>query len=214
MPLIIYGASSALGTFAVKLAKSAGVHPIIAVCGSSKAYVSGLLDPMRGDAVVDYRQSPEAMIQEVRTKLGPLTARHALDAISADGSWLPLTQLVSPKGGQVSVVSGSNAYDEAVIPAGVQLIYTFVGTAHSGDYLPSMPKQPIENKEAIRSDVEFAYLMMRYIGRMLNHGRFEGHPYEVIPGGLNGVQTGLQRLSKGQAKGLKFVYRISETDAK
>ena len=33
IPLIIYGASSALGAFAVKLAKATNVHPIIAIYG-------------------------------------------------------------------------------------------------------------------------------------------------------------------------------------
>lgn len=42
-------------------------------------------------------------------------------------------------------------------------------------------------------------------------GRLTGHPYEVIPGGLNGILLGLQKLRDGKASGVKYVYRIEET---
>jgi NADPH:quinone reductase len=211
LPLIIYGASSSLGTFAVKLAKASNIHPIIAICGGSKDYVSGLLDPAQGDCVVDYRQGPALMKDAVKKALGGLVALHALDAITSQQSWVPLTQLVDPQHGQISVVSGANAYNEPEIPEGVEIKYTFVGTAHIGEYKPGMPKQP-SDKESVRGDVEFAYVMLRYVARMLASGTFSGHPVEVIPGGLGGVGKGLQRLKAGDARGVKFVYRISETE--
>lgn len=146
----------------------------------------------------------------VKEALGPLEAYHALDAISANGTWVPLAQMVSPNGGQVSVVSGANAYNEAEIPAGVTIKYVYVGTAHYGAYVPTMPKQPAD-KEVVESAVEFAYVFVRYISRLLANGTFEGHPYTVVPGGLGGVEKGLQMLKKGEARGKKFVYRIAET---
>ncbi|MCJ1385004.1 hypothetical protein MMC17_008122 [Xylographa soralifera] len=212
IPLIIYGASSALGSFAVKLAKSANIHPIIAICGSSQRYVSGLLEPSNGDTVVDYRQGIEGMMRAVKEALGPLKAKHALDAISTKGSWIPLANMVDPLGSQVSVVSGANRYDDEEIPKGVSIKYTYVGTAHSGAYKAGMPKQP-EDSETVQSDVEFAYVLFRYVSRMLARGTFEGHPTETIPGGLEGVGLGLQRLKNNETKGVKFVYRISETAA-
>ena len=210
IPLIIYGASSALGCFAVKLARAANIHPIIAICGGSRGYVTGLMDPSVGDAVVDYRDGVEEMVLAVKTALGPLKARHAVDAISAKGTWIPLTQMVDPDGGQVSVVSGANRYDEMDIPVGVVVKYTYVGTVHSGAYKEGMPKQPADTAD-VKNDVEFAYLLLRYVGRLLARGDFEGHPAEVIPGGLHGVQKGLQRLKNNDAQGVKFVYRTKET---
>lgn len=210
MPLIIYGASSALGSFAVKLAKAANIHPIIAICGGSHRYVSGLIEPSEGDAIIDYRQGIEPMMTAVRRSLGSLTAEHALDAISAKETWIPLAKMVDPNEGQVSVVSGANKYDDAEIPHGVSIRYTYVGTAHSGAYKAGMPKQP-DDAESVKSDIEFAYVLLRYVSRMLARGDFEGHPTEVIPNGLDGVQVGLQRLKNGEAKGVKYVYRISET---
>ena len=210
VPLIIYGASSAVGCFAIKLANLANIHPIIAICGGSKGYVSTLLDPAKGDTLVDYRQGIDSMKTAVKVALGKLEAKHALDVISANGSWIPLSQMLSPSGSQMSVTSGANTYNDAEIPAGVIIRYTYVGTAHYGAYKTGMPKQPVD-EESVKSDIEFAYLFVRYLSRLLAEGKFEGHPFEVIPGGLEGVETGLQRLKNGEAKGVKYIYRVSET---
>jgi NADPH2:quinone reductase len=47
-PFIVYGASSSLGCFAIKLAKASNIHPIIAIAGGSHEYVSKLIDPTKG----------------------------------------------------------------------------------------------------------------------------------------------------------------------
>lgn len=210
IPLIIYGASSSLGCFAIKLAKASNIHPIIAICGSSTHYVSTLLNSSRGDAIVDYRPGPDKMKEEVKKELSGREARHAVDCISANGTWIPLSQLLSP-GGQVSVVSGANKYDDDEIPASVEIKYTYVGLAHSGAYLSNMPKQPVD-KDSVSGAPDFAYVLFRWISMALGRGIFEGHPYKVIPGGLGGVETGLRDLKAGKNKGDKFVYRVAETE--
>lgn len=88
IPLIIYGASSALGLFTVKLARLANIHPIIAIGGASHIHLLPLLDKARGDAFIDYCDGVESMMQQVRDALGPLKARHALDAISKGDTWV------------------------------------------------------------------------------------------------------------------------------
>lgn len=219
-PLVIYGASSALGCFAVKLASLSHIHPIIAICGSSKDYVRTLLDNSKGDKIVDYRQGVEGWKEEVqRLLVGQRPPMNALDAISANGTWIPLAQLLTdlsknsvdpsthPK---LSVVSGAAQYTDESIPENIDIRYTYVGTVHYGAYKPSMPKQP-SDKDEVKADIEFAWVLMRYVGRMLALGKFTGHPCEVIPGGLGGVEHGLNQLKAGQAKGKKLVYRIGET---
>lgn len=151
------------------------------------------------------------MIREVREALGKLQVQHALDAISSNGTWIPLAQLIGSNGGQLSVVSGANRYDEPELGENVEIKYTYVGTAHYGSYKTSMPKQP-KDQESVENDVDFAYLFFRYLARLLSRREIEGHPFEVIPGGLRGVQVGLQRLKEGKAAGRKFVYRIEETE--
>jgi NADPH2:quinone reductase len=213
LPLIIYGASSCLGCFALKLARAANIHPLIAICGGTTAYVSKLLDPKLGDVIVDYRQGVEAMKADVVQALNGLKAYHALDAISENKSWVPITQMVDPIGGYVAVVQGrGNEYNEPEIPAGVQVGYTYAGSAHYGKFQHGMPRQP-EDKESVISDIDFSYVLLRYVARLLAKGEFEGHPVEIIPGGVGAVVVGLRKLQRGEAKGVKYVYRIHETVA-
>lgn len=59
----VYGASSAVGAFAVKILRKCGVHPIICVAGGGKGFVEGLIDRGKGDTVVDYRDGEEAIVK-------------------------------------------------------------------------------------------------------------------------------------------------------
>lgn len=152
------------------------------------------------------------MKAEVKEKLGALECFHAFDTItsSAHKTWIPISQLLSPSTAQqtsyLSVVSGANKYDEPEIPEGVEIVYTYCGTVHSGSYLKGMPKQA--DAEEVQSDPEWGFVFFRYVSRMLEDRRLSGHPQEVVDGGLEGVEKGLQMLKDGKAKGIKFVYRI------
>jgi NADPH:quinone reductase len=210
--LIIYGASSSLGTFAIKLARASNIHPIIAISGSSSAHLTPLLDETKGDVLIDYRVGVDEMKREVKEKLGGVEVHHALDAISSKGTWIPISQMLSPLSEKevtyLSVVSGSNKYDEAELGEGVTVVYTYCGTVHAGAYRPGMPKQG--DVEEVKSDPEFGYLLFRYLARMLADGRFSGHPFVVVDGGLEGVGDGLNMLKAGKARGNKFVFKIGD----
>jgi len=55
--LIIYGAASAVGAFAVQWAKGADIGPTLAIVGRGVPFVERLLDKAAGDAPVE-RQGP------------------------------------------------------------------------------------------------------------------------------------------------------------
>jgi len=210
-PLLIYGASSALGTFTIKLAKLANVGPIIAVGGGSSEYAKSLLDlqKMDRDVFLDYRMGMAQVtskIQKLATTRG-WNILNAIDAVNVNSSWVDVSQMVA-KGGRLSVFSGAHRYDDGGIKAGVEILYTFVGTGHLGKYLPGMPKQPLP--EETHGDIEFGTMFYRYLTEILAAKAYEGHPFEVIPGGLSGVQEGLRRLQDGKAAGKKFVYRLRD----
>ncbi|KAF7900583.1 uncharacterized protein EAF01_007885 [Botrytis porri] len=86
-----------------------------------------------------------------------------------------------------------------------------VGTAHTGVYQPDMVKQP-SDKEFVRGDSEWAAVFSRYKSQMLVDGKLTGHPFDVIDGGLTGVGEGLRRLQRGQARGVKFAYKVGEVE--
>ena len=218
-PLIIYGASSSLGTFAVKLATLSNIHPIIAIAGSHATYISKFLDTTKGDILLDYRVGPAQLISQVKSHLDSISlkAHHAFDCISEHDSWTPLSQMLSPTPPSsdssstikniLSVVSGAENYDSPKLPADVDVVYTYVGSVHTGVYRPQMPKQPA--KEDVVGDPTFIEEFFRWVEGALQRGEYEGHLFEVVEGGLAGVQEGLRRLRMGQAGGRKMVYRVA-----
>jgi hypothetical protein len=188
------------------------IHPIIAICGATTSHIASVLDQDKGDRIIDYRQGPEAMKTNVKYALDNLKAYHALDAISENGSWIPVAEMLSP-GGYLSVVQGGppDRYSNPRIPPEVTVGYTYVGSAHYGYFQPNMPNQP-DDKDSVTADTEFACVFMRFVTRALAKGTLFGHPWELIPGGLAGVEKGLRKLQRGEARGVKYVYRISENE--
>jgi threonine dehydrogenase-like Zn-dependent dehydrogenase len=68
-PLLIYGGSTAVGAFAIKLARAANLHPIVAVAGGGLDLVASLLDPAAGDVALDYRNGPEQLRRDMAAAL-------------------------------------------------------------------------------------------------------------------------------------------------
>ncbi|KAI1868296.1 hypothetical protein JX265_007119 [Neoarthrinium moseri] len=195
VPLLIYGISSAVGAFAAKLARLSGLGPIIGIAGRATEFANSL-----ADHVVDYRQGEDGVvfaIEAILAKEGLATKMpYVFDAISENGSLETTLRLIDPDGGVVSTVLPPKLFardrDNYAYPDGVKGINSAVPTVHS-------------------TDKDFGYLWSRYLGRLLEDGRLRGHPYEVMPGGLSGVLTALQKLKNGEASAVKYVCRIDET---
>lgn len=60
-PLLIYGASSAVGYYVLQLAIKSNLHPLICVAGRAKDHVEKLLDKSKGDTYVVGLNRHEAM---------------------------------------------------------------------------------------------------------------------------------------------------------
>jgi NADPH:quinone reductase-like Zn-dependent oxidoreductase len=193
-PFIVYGASTAVGSFALKLARNSNIHPISAIAGKESHYVERLIDCSKGDTVVDYREGVEATVKKTRSSLeqtGHSAVYHAFDAVIASQSVEVLKQSVTP-GGQIDFTL-PNDFD--VSPA-VKSI-TSVGSVH---------KQPgFENNE------ELDFIFSRYFTRALHTGSFHGHPFEVRSRGLEGVEEALKDLKAGKASAIKYIFRIADT---
>ncbi|KAH8817511.1 chaperonin 10-like protein, partial [Xylogone sp. PMI_703] len=128
-PLLIYGASSAVGTFAIKLALRSNIHPIIAIAGKAKDMTSSLLDLSKGDLVLDYRDGLATMAEKVQTvlKQSNLTLRAAFDAISEKRSVEFVSSLVVP-GGYITFVLPEKDY--STVSPSINTSLTYVGEVH------------------------------------------------------------------------------------
>lgn len=91
---------------------------------------------------------------------------------------------------------------------------------------PSMPESNVSREEAQteviqsigvydsplglaqRSEKDFGHVMMQYFGHALRNDTFTGHPYKLVPGGLEGAEKALRDLKAGKASATKFVIRV------
>lgn len=195
IPLIIYGGSGAVGSFALKFAKLSNIHPVIAVAGSGIDYVKSL---GAADYIIDYRR--DNVVDDIKAALNGEKVFLSFDTISEGNSFVNISKVLENPGGKITLVQPKGDY--SAIPEGIEKIITWVGSVHVGHY----PGNTGKGEE----DLDFGYVMYRYIGRLLAEGKFTGHPQTVIEGGLNGIGKGLVGLKEGKASATKFVYRIAD----
>ncbi|KAI1854095.1 hypothetical protein JX265_003582 [Neoarthrinium moseri] len=195
VPFLVYGATTSIGAFGAKLARLSGFYPIIGVAGRAGEFANTLVD-----YVIDYRIGEDAVVQAVegilkKEQLGGKVP-YILDAISEHGSLETTLRLVDPNG-TISVMLPPKLFardpKNFEYPAGV----TAINAA---------------TPQVLSTHKDFAYLWSRYFAKLLEDGRLKAHPYEVVPGGLDGVLTGLRNLRDGKNSGFKYVFRIKETD--
>ncbi|KAI5363537.1 putative GroES-like superfamily, alcohol dehydrogenase, polyketide synthase, enoylreductase [Septoria linicola] len=190
IPLVVYGGSSAVGSYVIQFAQRANIHPLIVVAGRAQEHVEKMIDRSKGDTIVDYRNGDEAVSQGIKDALKGAKLEHAFDAVSEKNSYQNICKVLEPEGSITLVLPGKE-YPE--IPKTVRQTITKVGDVHG-------------NKK------DLGYVYARLITRGLDEGWFKPQPQEVIPGGLNGVKKGLEQLKDGTASAVKYIFKIDETE--
>ena len=189
-PLLVYGAASAVGAYAIQLAKRANIGPIIAVAGRGIPFVESLLDKSNGDIVVDYRKGDDSVVKEIKAGIpSGRELKYCFDAVSEKGSYVNASHVLA-KGSKIALVLPGREYPE--IPEHIEKAQTMVGDVHG-------------------PQTDFGHAWFRLFSKGLQQGWFKAHPHTVIPGGLTGVQEGLKNLREGKASATKYVFRIAET---
>jgi NADPH2:quinone reductase len=203
-PIVVYGASSAVGAFAVKLASLANLHPIIAIAGQSGDVVKSILDPKKGDMFLDYRQGPEKLIQRIRST--PEDNHFAFDAICGEGTSELLCQVLHPEN---SYLGRSLRLEEGVtkIPQNIDCQVAFA----PGLWEPNDPDGPDGENSPNVGPRAFATVAFAYLTFALENELIQGHPYEVLPNGLEGLSDALKAVKAGKNKGVKYVCEIAAT---
>ncbi|KAI0121240.1 chaperonin 10-like protein [Xylariales sp. AK1849] len=190
LPLVIYGAASAVGAYTIQLAKKSNIHPLICVAGNSQDYVKTLIDPSKGDTIVDYRAGDDAVVEGIRKAANGAKLLYAYDAVSEKNSYANLGKVLDA-GSKITLVLPGKDY--SVIPSHIEHSKTMVGSVHE-------------------EDKDFGFVFFRYIGRGLQEGWFKPQPTKVIPGGLGGVQQALEDLKAGRVNATKLVFKIQDTE--
>lgn len=197
-PLVVYGASSAVGTYVLQLAARSNIHPLICVAGKAAAHVEKLIDRSKGDTIVDYRAGDQAVADGIQAALQGQKLQHAFDAVSEGNSHRNVAPALDPRAGRITFVlpPRGGGFDAARdgLPAGVRQSTTQVGSVHE------------------EAGKDLGYVYCRYFTRGLAEGWFRGQPQEVRPGALEGVEAALKDLKAGKASAVKYVFRIAETE--
>lgn len=198
LPLLIYGASSAVGAYVIKLARKSGIHPLICVAGKSASFVETLIDRSKGDVVIDYREGEGAIIKNVKAAL-PAGAelKYAFDCISDGASYVACGKALSQHGGKLTMTLRTNHKFENWIE-------------QSDTKVGSVVADPTYSKDD-PDDQDFGFAWYRMFALGLKQGWFSAHPYEVVPGGLSGLEQALRNLKDGKSNAVKYVLRIEET---
>ncbi|KAF8854393.1 GroES-like protein [Acephala macrosclerotiorum] len=211
IPVLIYGGATAVGGFALQLAKLCGLSPIITVAGAGIDFVKAL------DAathIIDYHAGNAEYIQaEITAALGGKKLLHALDCAGGRDSWVAAGGVLAP-GGQLNMLDWGEVLDwEPALdipgpkawtpPVRVELSFTLVSSAYGS-------KHAWISEERAAADADFAYTFYRYIARLLDEGRLRPHPHEVRPGGLDGILQGVKDLQAGKVSARKLVVKYVE----
>lgn len=193
IPLVIYGASSAVGYYTIQLARKSNIHPLICVAGRAQSHVEKVIDRSKGDTIVDYRGGSDAVVNGLKEALKGKKLEYAFDAVSEKGSYQNIGQVMNPNTGRITFVLPGRKYEG--LPDGIEKTTTRVGDVHG-------------NPDDLK---EFGYVYFRYIGRGLQEGWFKPQPQEVVNGGLEGVEQGLTNLKEGKASAVKYIFKIADT---
>ncbi|OCT54174.1 Protein TOXD [Cladophialophora carrionii] len=203
VPLLIYGGSSAVGTFALKFAKLSGLSPIITIAGGGADFVRSI---NAADYIVEYRKkNVVADVQRILDDEG-VKLHHAFDAISEHDSWKHVLDLLDKKGSEPGKIVMVDPPEPVVPewPQGIEFGRVFVSSAYGESHRWC-------NEEEAKVHRDFAYVFYRYMTLLLAEGRFVPHPYEVQPDGLLAVEKGVQALHDKKVSSKKLVYRIADT---
>ena len=172
--------------------------------------MESLIDKSKGDVILDYRVGDSALIQQLQEAVqkatgGKVKAEYAFDAISDHGSFQNLSQVLDLKIGHIVLISPGRDY--SAIPEGITKKAVYVGWSHE-----AQDNDPWQQKTGTQvGNQEFAHAFFRFFGRGLQKGWLKGHPFEVVEGGLGGVEGALKALKEGKASAVKYVFRIGET---
>lgn len=142
-------------------------------------------------------------IKDALKKAGVTEVKHAFDAVSEKGSFQNISKILAKEGSKITLVLPGKDY--SAIPENIERSTTSVGSVHQN------PSKELAAVGITTGAKEFSHVSFRLFTRGLQEGWFTAHPYEVIPGGLGGVEQGLSNLQNGVNSGTKYVFKIEDT---
>ncbi|KAF8643143.1 hypothetical protein AX16_009187 [Volvariella volvacea WC 439] len=188
IPFVIIGGSSSVGQYAIQLAKLSGFSPIITYASSKH---EAFLKSLGATFIIDRQTvSISSLPSAVRAITGSATIPWVFDAISETETQQAGYDILN-NGGRLGIVLPASPTLKEQKGSGKQLLHV-LGTRDD----------PLS-----RHLVEDVYL---FIEEWIRNGTIKPNLIEVLPGGLEGIESGLRRLEANQVSGIKLVARLNE----
>lgn len=177
--------------------------------------VSEYLNVDRGDVLLDYRVGAERLRSQVRAGLKGASLGLVYDSISTNSTVDLLSPLLTPSSSsqQPTYVLLLDGPHRQRIPTGIKTENPFA----PGLWEPTDPDSPyeasdggVESKNIIPR--AFTQAFFGYLTFALGEGILKGHPFEVVSGGLRGIEGAMKGLRDGRNGGSKYVFRVGETE--
>ncbi|KAF5342142.1 hypothetical protein D9611_002034 [Ephemerocybe angulata] len=178
-PIVIIGGSSSVGQYTIQLAKLSGFSPIIT---TSTLKHETYLKSLGATHVLD-RNTP--LTQESLKGITDSPIQSVYDAISDADTQKAGLDLLAP-GGQIVVVQ----YPQPSLKERAQQESKSFSAVTGGKLAHNIPLL----KE-----------LFEHLTTLLEGGDIKPNRVEVLPGGLNGIVTGLKRLEEQKVSGIKLV---------
>ncbi|KAF6220918.1 hypothetical protein HO133_002598 [Letharia lupina] len=195
--VLIAGGSTATGTRAIQLLKLAGLRPI-ATCSRSNF---GLCRRFGAEEVFDY-SSPECSA-DIRAYTRN-TLAYALDCVAAADTTQLCYSAIGRAGGRYVTVEPFHEAITSARPLTVEpswlLALTVFGRKVNldGEY----------GRDANPEDRKFGAKLTADVQALLDQGKIDTHPIQVMTGGWNGMIDGVNIIREQAPSGRKLVYPV------
>ncbi|KAH7888954.1 chaperonin 10-like protein [Phlebopus sp. FC_14] len=187
-PALIVGGASSVGQYAIQFARLSGFSPIIATASLHNA---PLLRSLGATHVID-RNTPTSEIARELAKITSVPLSLLFDSISAEELRQVGFDLLGSGGHYVIVSPSPLRPPEGSDKKGVSVFATVL----------------------VDENRPFGRALAKHLPKLVEDGEFVPSQVEVVPGGLDGVMSGLERLKNNLVSGKKLVIHPLETETR
>ncbi|KAJ3523450.1 hypothetical protein NMY22_g11436 [Coprinellus aureogranulatus] len=186
VPILILGGSSAVGQFAIQLAKLSGFGPIIATASLKH---EAALKALGATHVLDRNGAVTQAQIEATTSL-PI--KNIVDGISSAETQKQGFDILAPGGKQIIFLP-------------LEPFWEVEGKAQGKTGVLVLGSKRFPENALLVTE------LYQKISALLESGDIKPHNVEVLPNGLSGIPEGLRRLEEGKVSNTKLVARPHET---
>lgn len=185
--VLIWGASSSVGSYVVQLAKIAGFH-IIAVAGAAQEAVHALGVPRQ--QIVDYRDNQATVTANIKKAAGAKPIRYGYDCITTSNTFENVLEVLDRDSRATGVLATKYDDEESKkklqSERGITYDRTMCGAVHN-------------------DQKGFGERWFQLIGKWLAEGKIRANNVQLVQGGLDGVPDGLKLLEENKISNKKLV---------